>query len=132
MFDRLWRGDLSDYGDDHSGADDGFVHKLYSYTQDEERIKRIHAASGLHRPEKSGKRADYLGRSITRARKNVTWFYEWPGQTIKVGSKSASGSSQSAGEVPDGPPGVTAIGSGPRAREVALGGPHSPRQDKPR
>lgn len=27
-FDRLWRGDMSDYGDDHSDADDGFVHKL--------------------------------------------------------------------------------------------------------
>lgn len=77
-FDRLWRDDLSDYGHDHSAADDGFVHKLWSYTQDEEQVRRIHAASGLHRPEKSGKRPDYLRRSIERARKNVTWFYEWP------------------------------------------------------
>jgi hypothetical protein len=79
-FDRLWRGDLSDYGDNHSDADDGFVHKLYSYTQDEEQIKRIHAMSALHRPEKSGRRADYLQRSIDRARENVDWFYEWPGK----------------------------------------------------
>ena len=77
-FDRLWRGDTSDYGDDHSAADDGFVHKLYSYTQDEEQIKRIHAMSALHRPDKSGKREDYLQRSIERARENVTWFYPWP------------------------------------------------------
>src|SRR5215210_5903891 len=78
-FDRLWRGNMSDYplkanGEpDHSSADDGFVHKLYSYTQDEEQIKRIHAMSALHRPEKSGKRDDYLQRSIERARGNVTW-----------------------------------------------------------
>jgi hypothetical protein len=77
-FDRLWRGDMSDYGDDHSSADDGFVHKLYSYTQHEEQIRRLHAMSALHRPEKSFKRDDYLQRSIERARENVTWFYPWP------------------------------------------------------
>jgi P4 family phage/plasmid primase-like protien len=77
-FDRLWRGDLSDCGGDHSRGDDSFVHKLFSYTQNEEQIKRIHAASGLHRLEKSGQRPDYLQRSINRARENVTWFYEWP------------------------------------------------------
>jgi len=76
--DRLWNGDLSDYGHDASSADDGFVHKLWPYTQDEEQIRRIHAMSDLHRPEKSGKRSDYLQRSINRARKNVEWFYEWP------------------------------------------------------
>jgi hypothetical protein len=76
-FDRLWRGDLSDYDGDHSDADDGFVHKLWSYTQDEQQIRRIHAASGLHRPEKSGRRRDYLQRSINRAKKNVDWFYDW-------------------------------------------------------
>jgi hypothetical protein len=76
-FDRLWRGDMSDYDDDHSAADDGFVHKLYSYTQDEEQIRRIHALSGLHRSQKSGRRPDYLQRSIDRARQNVTWFYQW-------------------------------------------------------
>src|SRR5215210_3278276 len=77
-FDRLWHGDTSDYGHDHSSADDAFVHKVWPYTQDEEQIQRMHASSGLHRPEKSGRRADYLQRSIKRARKNVTWFYEWP------------------------------------------------------
>jgi hypothetical protein len=86
-FDRLWRGDTSDYEYDHSAADDGFVHKLWSYTQDEGQVARIHALSGLHRIEKSGRRPDYLRRSIERARKNVTWFYEWPGeQTPQVSS----------------------------------------------
>lgn len=76
-FDRLWRGDTSDYDHDASRADDGFVHKLWSYTQDEEQVERIHAMSGLNR-SKSTRRADYLRRSIVRARKDVTWFYEWP------------------------------------------------------
>ena len=65
-FERLFQGDSSEYDHDHSSADDGFVHKLYSYTQDEEQIRRIHAASGLHRAEKSGRRADYLHRHRTR------------------------------------------------------------------
>jgi AAA domain len=87
--ERLMRGDLSDYNGDHSRADDAFVHKLWSYTQDPEQVKRIHASSGLHRPEKSGRRFDYLERSIRRAEKNVTWFYEWPGKTLKVGMGGA-------------------------------------------
>src|ERR671910_2303983 len=41
--------------------------------------------SGLHRPEKSGRRFDYLERSVRRAEKNVTWFYEWPQEKIKIG-----------------------------------------------
>jgi hypothetical protein len=85
-FDRLWQGNTAEYDHDHSSADDGFVHKLYSYTQDEEQIRRIHAAGGLHRPEKSGRRPDYLRRSIERARKNVTWFYEWPGEQSPLSS----------------------------------------------
>jgi AAA domain len=87
--ERLMRGDLSDYDGDHSSADDAFVHKLWSYTQDPEQVKRIHASSGLHRPEKSGRRFDYLERSITRAQRNVTWFYEWPEKAFKVGAGRA-------------------------------------------
>jgi hypothetical protein len=79
--DRLCRGDLSDYGGDHSAADDAFIHKVWPYTQDEEQACRLHASTPLHRPEKSGRRADYLRRSIERARNNVTWFYEWPDET---------------------------------------------------
>jgi AAA domain len=88
-FEMLMGGDLSDYDGDHSRADDAFVHKLWSYTQDPEQVKRIHAMSGLHRPEKSGRRFDYLERSITRAQRNVTWFYEWPEKAFKVGMGGA-------------------------------------------
>ena len=58
--ERLLRGDLSDYDGAHSRADDGFIFKLWSYTQDEEQARRIHGMSALHR-EKSARRADYLG-----------------------------------------------------------------------
>lgn len=106
-FDRLFSGDLSDYGGDHSSADDAFVHKAWSYTQDPEQVKRIHAMSGLHRPEKSGRRSDYLERSIKRAAKNVAWFYEWPETaSFRVGSKSASGNAEEAPTPPDGVIGV--------------------------
>ncbi len=105
-FERLMRGDLSDYEGDHSSADDGFVHKLWSYTQDAEQVRRIHAMSGLHRPEKSGRRADYLRRSIGRAAKNVTWFYEWSEEAFKIGPKSASKGSQDAPAAPDGVHGI--------------------------
>ena len=88
-FDRLWRGDTSDYGHDASRADDGFVHKLWSYTQDEEQVERIHAMSGLNR-SKSSRRADYLRRSIVRARKDVTWFYEWPEDRNRNGHNHAN------------------------------------------
>lgn len=81
-FGRLWQGDTSDYSHDHSAADHAFIHKLWSYTQDEEQIRRIHAMSGLHRTEKSGRRADYLQRSINRARDNVSWFYEWSTEAV--------------------------------------------------
>jgi AAA domain-containing protein len=84
-FERLMHGDLSDYNGDQSRADDAFVHKLWPYTQDPEQVKRIHAMSGLHRPEKSGRRLDYLERSIRRAEEDVTWFYQWPGEKFKIG-----------------------------------------------
>lgn len=104
-FERLFVGDLFDYEGDHSSADDAFVHKVFSYTQDPKQVKRIHAASGLHRSEKSGRRSDYLDRSIRRAERNVTWKYEWP-VSIEVGEKRGLGETLNAGGTPEGPPGV--------------------------
>lgn len=91
-FERLIRGDLSDYDGDHSRGDDGFIFKLWSYTQDEGQVRRIHATSGLHRPEKSGRRTDYLQRSINRAQKHVTWFYDWP-ENVRSNSSNSKGNS---------------------------------------
>ena len=100
-FDRLWNGDTSDYGDDHSDADDGFVHKLWPYTQDEEQIRRIHAASGLHRTDKSGRRYEYLQYSIERARKNTGWFYEWDPPTLSANGNGRPSSERPAPPVQD-------------------------------
>ncbi len=99
-FDRLWAGDLSAHGGDHSRADDSFVFKVWSYTQDEEQVRRIHAMSGLHR-EKSARRADYLRRSINRAQEKVTWFYEWPEERVRVGGKK--GEKETKEEQPEPP-----------------------------
>ncbi len=85
-FDRLWAGDLTAHGGDHSRADDSFVFKTWSYTQDEEQVRRIHDMSGLRR-DKSTRRADYLRRSINRAREKVTWFYEWPEERSQAGGE---------------------------------------------
>jgi hypothetical protein len=75
-FERLWNGDLSDYNGDHSAADNGFIYKLYYYTQDEEQIRRIHGQSKLAR-DKSLDRDGYLQYSIDNARENVTDRYRW-------------------------------------------------------
>jgi hypothetical protein len=88
-FERLWRGDTSDYDHDASRADDGFVHKVWSYTQDEGQVERIHALSGLSR-SKSTRRADYLRRSMARASEGVTWFYEWPEERTNNRSTSTN------------------------------------------
>jgi primase-polymerase (primpol)-like protein len=70
------RGDLSDYDDDHSRADHGFVHLLWFWTQDPEQIKRIHGDSGLSR-EKSTRRHDYLDRFIQDASESCMETYDW-------------------------------------------------------
>ncbi len=102
----LFSGDLSGHDGDHSRADDAFVHKLWSYTQDPEQIRRIHAASGLHRPEKSGRRTDYLQMSIDRAAKNVGWFYEWSGGAVlKLNQSGRERGPESPTEAADVPPG---------------------------
>src|SRR5215207_3602173 len=120
--DRLWGGDLSDYDHDASSADDGFVHKLWSYTQDEEQIRRIHATSGLHRLNKSGCRQDYLQRSIERAWQNVSWFYEWPDSA----ALSTNGHHKPSSHRPV-PIGVRTMGRKPEVLRLASVKPPGPR-----
>lgn len=48
-FDSLMRGDLSDYGDDHSAADAALCAILAFWTRDREQIDRIFRTSGLMR-----------------------------------------------------------------------------------
>jgi hypothetical protein len=82
-FERLMRGDLSDYDGDHSAADEGFVWQLWFWTQNPEQIKRIHGQSGLSR-HKSTRRRDYLDRSIKNASESGMETYEWGQQSLTV------------------------------------------------
>ncbi len=51
-FERLWTGDLSDYGGDHSRADAALCSLLAYYTNgDAARIDRLFRSSGLYRPK---------------------------------------------------------------------------------
>ena len=51
-FQRLWAGDLSDYGGDHSRADAALCSLLAYYTNaDAPRIDRLFRSSGLYRPK---------------------------------------------------------------------------------
>jgi putative DNA primase/helicase len=51
-FTRLWMGDLSEYGGDHSRADAALCVLLAVYTRgDAERMDRLFRASALYRPK---------------------------------------------------------------------------------
>jgi primase-polymerase (primpol)-like protein len=69
-FLRLYAGDKSNHGGNHSGADLALVSMLAFYTQDADQIGRIVASSGLNRPKWD--RADYRRRTIERALSGLT------------------------------------------------------------
>lgn len=50
-FERLWAGDLSDHGGDHSSADLALVSLLAFYTQNDVQLNRLFRESGLMRPK---------------------------------------------------------------------------------
>ncbi len=62
---RLYDGDKSGCGDDHSGADLALQSRLAFYTQDPDQLDRLHRGSGLYR--KKWERADYRERTIGKA-----------------------------------------------------------------
>jgi primase-polymerase (primpol)-like protein len=72
-FLRLYAGDKSAYGGDHSAADLALVSMLAFYTQDADQIGRIVASSGLNRPKWD--RPDYRQRTIDRALSTLTETY---------------------------------------------------------
>jgi hypothetical protein len=74
-FARLWRGDISEYGDDDNKADLALCSLLVFWCgPDPERIERLFRQSGLMR-EKWEKRADYRERTISKAITDTTAFY---------------------------------------------------------
>ena len=64
-FRRLWGGDTSMYGGDHSRADAALLRMLLSWTKDDiERADCLFRQSGLYREEKWDKRPDYRKRTF--------------------------------------------------------------------
>lgn len=66
-FDALCRGELSDYGGDHSDADAALIQFLCFYTPDNRQVHRLFMMSGLARREKAH-RPDYVPRTIAAMR----------------------------------------------------------------
>lgn len=74
-FERLWKGELSMHGNDHSRADLALVAKIAFYTQDREQIERLFGLSRLNR-EKWAERADYRDRTIDRVLGSLEEVYQ--------------------------------------------------------
>src|SRR5262249_31285995 len=72
---RLWEGDTSGYTS-HSEAELALASRLAFWTgPDPERIAELVAASGLSRPK--WEREDYRKRTIDKALKGKTEFFDW-------------------------------------------------------
>ena len=69
-FERLWTGDKdTDYGGDHSTADQALINMLCFYTPHNEQVRRLFRASGLYRPNQTNRRSNaYIDRSIKKWR----------------------------------------------------------------
>jgi len=79
-FDRLWGGDLSDYGGDASRADAGFLGIAAYWTQDEAQLDRLLRQSGLYRDKWA--RASYREATIALALSNLTATYSPPARPV--------------------------------------------------
>ena len=66
-FDRLWAGNMSDYGYDHSRADCALIQFLCFYTLNNEQVARLFLMSKLAERDKATRR-DYVPRTIARMR----------------------------------------------------------------
>jgi len=97
-FVRLWDGDLTDYGDDHSRADAALLSRLGFYTgNDPERLDRLFRQSNLFRDK--WEREDYRASTIRVALRGMTEFY---------GSSSKPSDDFTAVESDDGHPALPA------------------------
>ncbi len=76
---RLWAGDLSDYGDDHSAADLAALTAAAFWTgPDHQRLADLFATSALADRDKWRNRTDYREKTIAKAISHRTGFYTWP------------------------------------------------------
>ncbi|QKY20745.1 hypothetical protein B4589_010270 [Halolamina sp. CBA1230] len=75
-FARLWRGDTSEYGNDHSKADYHLCRQLLFWTGgDRTRAEQLFGQSGLAR-EKWEERQDYRKRTLDAAEQSLTDYYD--------------------------------------------------------
>lgn len=77
-FDRLWRGQIGEYGDDESAADFALASVLAFWTaKDEDRTEQLMRRSGLYRRKWDEKRGDttYLRYTIHRAVERTNEVY---------------------------------------------------------
>lgn len=79
-FDRLWRGDISEYGGDESRADLAFCSMVGFYTQDPEQIDRFYRASALNRDkwDRPTAGSTYGAKTISKALAGITETYKGP------------------------------------------------------
>lgn len=70
---RLYSGDISEYDNDHSRADQALCSYLYGFTGDRERTRRLFVFSALYRD--TGKSRNYLSRTLDKAESEAMCLY---------------------------------------------------------
>ncbi len=87
--ERLFRGDLSGHGNDHSAADYDLCRHLVYYAGDGWEVDRLFRQSGLMR-EKWEDRADYRDATIQRAQAATSGRFDWVAYTDKKNAVAAA------------------------------------------
>jgi hypothetical protein len=98
LFDR---GDISDYGDDESGADQALANLLAFWTgRDFNRMESLFGRSALGRRKKWQSRPDYRQRTIDKAIDDCKEVYRPPSATTRQdGQSGVNGRTQDGGSV---------------------------------
>lgn len=100
-FERLWAGDLSDYGGDHSQADLGLCNILAFWTgRDVDRMDRLFRQSGLYRVKWD--RDDYRTKTLQDAADNTRQTYDptsYDSSAVKAAQAAASASQAAGGNM---------------------------------
>lgn len=100
-FGRLYdHGDVGEYQDDDSRADQALVSLLAFYTQDPEQLDRLFRGSALYRVEKWGRRSDYRRRTIEKALRSLTETYAPANLVVASGAPSKNGHGKPASPSP--------------------------------
>lgn len=86
-FDRLWRGDLSDHGGDHSAGDLALCNLLRFYGGDRAQVERLWGRSGLGKRDKYD-RTDYRDWTLDKAMDGERWT---PPSPIDLGRERTNG-----------------------------------------